>query len=699
MMKKHKLLVLLALLSFTTSAMVSCNNGEENNNSSQDSTSLTDSVTSSSPTLSEGPDKTYVEQKFYDQVDAPDGWEYSKKFTFYDNDNVSVGTKMLKMNRSGDYLISKEFSADCNIHVAIFLALNGTERVMKQGELLFTVQALDADKNVISEQSLTHSEQFPNSTDRGNVVFDLPNEGKTIKFVKIIYAKKASTFGLNIGIGKVKIYSGAGSESLIVDDDDYVSNVSMVNNVEKAVPERTVATGSTLEDYSNASKSLSLKSTGERKLLVIPIQFQDVKFEDEDQARHDIEASFFGTEDEVGWESVSSFYYKSSYGYLNITGRVTKPFTLPCTTSELLHMNYGNNSWFALRESIEWYKQTYDDIDDYDSDGDGYIDSVWMVYAQNNCNYSKTGVCSDNSDNTHLPSDLYWAFVHRDYTVQPNFSSPNAYCYGWASYDFMYEGGYDKPDAHTFIHETGHILGLPDYYNYDRDGRNDMYSPAGKVDMMDNNIVDHNAYSKFLLNWVEPQVVKDNTTSLTIRPFESSGDCILVPNESFKDNPFAEYLMIEFYTPTGLNQLDSEVPYAKYNFKAMDTIGIKIYHVDSRLAILRANSQSNSYELGRYTDQVVFGLADGQGLGFAHENSTTRENYDGFRKLHLLEADESNSFFRDQPATNSSLFKLNDDFGVTKFEDFKFNDGKDLKWTFTITAMSDESTTITFTKK
>ena len=48
-------------------------------------------------------------------------------------------------------------------------------------------------------------------------------------------------------------------------------------------------------------------------------------------------------------------------------------------------------------------------------------------------------------------------------------------------------------------------------------------------------------------------------------------------------SPFDEYLLIEFYTPTGLNEKDSLAKYAGVYPQMFQTNGIKIYHIDSRL--------------------------------------------------------------------------------------------------------------------
>ena len=76
-----------------------------------------------------------------------------------------------------------------------------------------------------------------------------------------------------------------------------------------------------------------LPSVGKSKILVIPIQTSDDKFTQKELKL--IQDGFFGTEGETGWESVASYYEKSSYGKLSISGEVTAPMTLNLSTAQL----------------------------------------------------------------------------------------------------------------------------------------------------------------------------------------------------------------------------------------------------------------------------------------------------------------------------------------------------------------------------
>jgi hypothetical protein len=147
------------------------------------------------------------------------------------------------------------------------------------------------------------------------------------------------------------------------------------------------------------------------------------------------------------------------------------------------------------------------------------------------------------------------------------------------------------------IHETGHMLGLDDYYSYDRDG-----SPAGMCDMMDFNIGDHNGYSKMLLGWIKPRFVdgSESDFTLSLSSFTENGDCIILRNTStdpWNKTPFDEYLLLQYYTPTGLNEKDA-AGYPEWRAAGQGGLykqpGLQLFHVDSRVTTAQ----------GDYTDAL-----------------------------------------------------------------------------------------------
>ena len=108
--------------------------------------------------------------------------------------------------------------------------------------------------------------------------------------------------------------------------------------------------------------------------------------------------------------------------------------------------------------------------------------------------------------------------------------------------------------------------------------------------MMDNNIIDHNMYSKYILNWATPcsawAIVK-----YTSVPLKAVAISFLI-NNNWNGHAYDEYILIEYYTPTGLNQHDSMGEgYGKGDKKVagFNVPGVRIYHVDSRIAEMRGD--------------------------------------------------------------------------------------------------------------
>ena len=96
-----------------------------------------------------------------------------------------------------------------------------------------------------------------------------------------------------------------------------------------------------LNYYSDISGCEYFPSTGERKMLVVPVMFKGESLNNSSQVLKDLDLVFNGSEESTGWESVSSYYYESSYGKLNIDVDVYDSFvTLDKTVSQVANLGY-----------------------------------------------------------------------------------------------------------------------------------------------------------------------------------------------------------------------------------------------------------------------------------------------------------------------------------------------------------------------
>ena len=335
-----------------------------------------------------------------------------------------------------------------------------------------------------------------------------------------------------------------------------------------------------IEDVYNAQGLPVLPSLGTVKALVVPINFSDqIAFDDNDLKAIDVAFNGeYSDKTNSYWESVASYYKKSSYNKLDLSFTICDAITSPITSKE-----------FSRRESSEdaggvkvildyiYDKLTLENNDinlkNYDVNKDGYVDGLWLIY---------------NVDDVYevYNRNNFWAYTYWNIsdTATPNVNKPQFGVYANCANIFLYQDSSLGYDAHTLIHETGHMFGLDDYYTYD-DKIN--VSSLGGLDMMDLNIGDHNAFSKIILGWVDPKIINVKNSSVVLNSFSETGECLLISN-SFDDSPFNEYYLVEFYTNTNLNYLDSTHNYGEefyttpYN-RLYDYEGVKILHVDARL--------------------------------------------------------------------------------------------------------------------
>lgn len=429
---------------------------------------------------------------------------------------------------------------------------------------------------------------------------------------------------------------------------------------------------------------LPIPSTGAYNLLVIPVQFSDKPISDEQMDR--LGKAFNGTSADTGWESVNSYYKKSSYGKLDMTFDVQKPFVTD--KNYKYYEDYSGKitvdgetitktgDILLLELALAYYAQSLD-LTKYDTDNDGIIDAVYLIYS--------APVTYDSEANA---DSIYWAYVTTSPTETQKYDGLEVGYYLFAGFDFMDEHTGNSNDtylgqegytpyknlkimAETYIHETGHLLGLDDYYDYeDAKGSGEG---LGGADMMDYNVGDHNAYSKLILGWVDPTVIT-TTQTVTINAFESSSQFLMVLLD-YDGTYFSEYLLIDLYANTGLNFLgasqQNSLLYYDLTTKVGAEYGVRIYHISSSIK----TPYNDDY--GSFTD---------------NNNSVSDTAL-----IKLVEADGEKKFASTEGYAESTDLWMAGDSLLSAFSNYARNDNKKVNFDIRINSVSKTSATITIT--
>jgi len=324
-----------------------------------------------------------------------------------------------------------------------------------------------------------------------------------------------------------------------------------------------------------------MPTTGTNDMLVFLVEFPDYPHTNSVASMVD---KIFGDgpNEDYPYESMRDYYLRSSYGQLTLQGTVVG-----------WHMMQHERSWYTttytnknrahceiVKEVVDHYDASHD-YSRYDNDGDGLLDYVAIIWAG-----PDTG-----------PGSFWWGWQWAMYEVDLTRDGVRFFKFSWQWESSPTQD--HRPDRSfspkVLIHETGHILGLPDYYDYDKD-INPTVGGIGGMDMMAGNWGDHNAFSKFVLDWITPQVVSSGSREITLRAKGQFPDAaIVMPGYDAADGPNHEYFMVENRT-----RLNNDI--------GLPGDGLLIWHVDA--------------------------TPDGKGRDFLYNNATTPH-----KLLRLMEAD------------------------------------------------------------
>jgi immune inhibitor A len=211
--------------------------------------------------------------------------------------------------------------------------------------------------------------------------------------------------------------------------------------------------------------------------------------------------------------SMKEFYYKNSYGNFILQGDVVgwyraandaAYYTNFCDGSDGLGA-YPHNAQKLVEEAVDAADPDVD-FSQYDNNGDGYVDGIFVVHA--GTGYEETGNnCEIHSHQWSISSRYKDGVYVRAYSIEPE-ESPS-------SQGLIPIG--------VFCHEFGHVLGLPDLYDTDYSSSGAGHwalMASGSYNGLSRSPSDFIAWSKMKLGWLNPVNLTANQTNVQVPAIE-----------------------------------------------------------------------------------------------------------------------------------------------------------------------------------
>lgn len=322
---------------------------------------------------------------------------------------------------------------------------------------------------------------------------------------------------------------------------------------------------------------------GTKKGLIILAQFTDSKFQSgHDCALYNKIANAENYTDNGFKGSVKDYFKAQSAGQFELDFDVVGicPLKNPCSY-------YGGNDAYTgddlhagemVAEACQWAATQGIDFSQYDWDGDGEVDQVFVLYAGK-------GEANGGAVSTVWPHE--YALSYSDYGKSLSFNGVIVDTYACSAE----LNDRDQLDGiGTFCHEFSHCMGFPDLYDTGYSGWFGMgyydLMSAGNYNGDSKCPAGYSAYEKHKCGWLTYQDVThiDEALNVTgLKAISEGGGAYVLKNKAHED----EYYIIENRQNTGW---DAYLP----------SEGVMITHVDYDAYIWRNNMPNTK---GNYYDE------------------------------------------------------------------------------------------------
>lgn len=277
--------------------------------------------------------------------------------------------------------------------------------------------------------------------------------------------------------------------------------------------------------------------TGEKKGLVILMEFQDKKFSiDNPQATYQDFFNKLGYTDYGMAGSVRDYFKAQSYGLLDIEFDVAGPYTTAQKMAYYGAPSAGDNDscpWEMVREAC---RAANADVNyaDYDWDGDGEVDQVFVIYAGYGQNYGA-------DENTIWPHEFKMSYNYPDLVLDGMTIDTYA-----CSCELSGTSGANLDGIGAACHEFSHCLGLPDFYDTSASGSNFGMSSwdvmdAGSYNDYSRTPAGYSSYERMFAGWLTPTELNTMTRVSDLKPLADTPEAYILYNDANRN----EYYLLE----------------------------------------------------------------------------------------------------------------------------------------------------------
>lgn len=324
--------------------------------------------------------------------------------------------------------------------------------------------------------------------------------------------------------------------------------------------------------YNNVYDKLTKSTQAEKKSLVILVNFSDIHFEE----GHD-KNLFYDLFNKNGFDyhghvgSVSDYFYEQSYGKLDLKFDVVGPYNLSHEASyygENTSIGGDSNPGEMVKEAILLANNDVN-YNNYDWDGDGYVDQVYVIYA-------------GASEASGAPSWTIWPHKWNLHSaIGHSIILDGIKIDTYACSSELYENDSDLIDCiGSAVHEFCHCLGLVDMYDTISQSAYGLRSWSVMDDGCYNGPDDYagcvpmglTAYEKMSCGWLTPIELNEPCNISKMKSISTSNEAYIIYNDAFHD----EYYILQNIQQEGW-------------YKYAPGTGLLVIHVDYDLDIWMDN--------------------------------------------------------------------------------------------------------------